>query len=80
MAQWLGLRASTAEGKGLIPGRGTKILQAAWHGQNKTKRIILKTNKQKTKSWFFERINNIYKSGQAHQEEKGEDPDKQNEK
>ena len=28
--QWLGLHASTAGGKGLIPGRGTKIPHAAW--------------------------------------------------
>ena len=28
--QWLGLCALAAEGLGLIPGRGTKILQAAW--------------------------------------------------
>ena len=33
--QWLGLHASTAGGKGLIPGRGTKISQATWHGQKK---------------------------------------------
>ena len=33
--QWLGLYASTAEGKGLIPGQRTKIPQAAWHGQKK---------------------------------------------
>ena len=31
--QRLGLLAFTAEGAGLIPGRGTKIPQAAWHGQ-----------------------------------------------
>ena len=28
--QWLELCTSTAGGTGLIPGRGTKILQAAW--------------------------------------------------
>ena len=28
MVQWLGLHASTAGSPGLIPGRGTKILQA----------------------------------------------------
>ena len=33
--QWLGLWASTAGGLGLIPGQGTKIPQAAWHGQKK---------------------------------------------
>ena len=36
MVQWLGCHALTAEGPGSIPGRGTKIPQAAWHGQ-KTK-------------------------------------------
>ena len=29
LVQWLGLRASTAEGRGLIPGQGTRILQVA---------------------------------------------------
>ena len=33
--QWLGLRASTSGGTGLIPGRGTKIPQAARLGQKK---------------------------------------------
>ena len=32
--QWLGLCAFTAEGLGSIPGRGTKIPQAARRGQN----------------------------------------------
>ena len=31
--QWLGLRAFTAKGTGSIPGWGTKIPHAAWHGQ-----------------------------------------------
>ena len=31
--QWLGLRTSTAGGQDSIPGRETKILQAAGHGQ-----------------------------------------------
>ena len=31
--QWLGLHTLTAEGPGSIPGRGTKIPQAAWRGQ-----------------------------------------------
>ena len=33
--QWLGLRASTAGGTGLIPGRGTKFPHAAWHSLKK---------------------------------------------
>ena len=36
--QWLGLDTFTAESVGSIPGRGTKILQAAWHGQKKKKK------------------------------------------
>ena len=31
--QWLRHRASTAGDMVLIPGRGTKILHATWHGQ-----------------------------------------------
>ena len=34
--QWLGLHASTAGGTGSIPGWGTKVPHAAWHGQKKT--------------------------------------------
>ena len=36
--QWLGLQASTAGDMGSIPGQGTRIPHAAWHGpkQNKT--------------------------------------------
>ena len=32
--QWLGYGTFTAEGPGSVPGWGTEILQAAWHGQN----------------------------------------------
>ena len=35
MAQWLGLRDFTARGTGSIPGQGTNISQAAWHGKPK---------------------------------------------
>ena len=38
MVQWLGLGPFTAR-QGSIPGQGTKVLQAAWHGQKKKKRI-----------------------------------------
>ena len=31
--QWLGLHAFPAEGLDIIPGWGTKILQAAWHSK-----------------------------------------------
>ena len=35
VVQWLGICASTAGGPGLIPGQGTKILQAAQCGPKK---------------------------------------------
>ena len=35
MVQWLGLHASTAGDRGLIPGRGTKISHATQRGQRK---------------------------------------------
>ena len=37
--QWLGLRAYTAEGTGLIPGWGTEILQAMQHAQKRKKEM-----------------------------------------
>ena len=40
--QWLGLHASSAGGIGSIPGRGSKILHAAWFGQKKKKKDLLK--------------------------------------
>ena len=39
--QRLGLRTSTAGDLGSIPGRGAKILQAAWHGQKKNHLAML---------------------------------------
>ena len=39
VVEWLGLRTFTAEGLGSIPGRGTKISQAASCGQKKKKGI-----------------------------------------
>ena len=38
VVQWLGLCAFTAEGQGSVPGQGTKIPQAKWHGQKKKKK------------------------------------------
>ena len=38
MVQWLGPHAFTAEGKGLIPGWGTKIPKANNSNQKKTSR------------------------------------------
>ena len=35
--QWLGLHAFTAKGPGSIPGKETKIPQAAWSCQKKKK-------------------------------------------
>ena len=36
--QWLGLHAFIAKDQGLIPGQGTKILQAMQRGQKKKKK------------------------------------------
>ena len=33
MVPWLTLRASSARGADSLPGWGTKILHAMWHGQ-----------------------------------------------
>ena len=38
VVQWLGLWAFTAKAMGSIPGRGTKIPEAAWCGQKKKKK------------------------------------------
>ena len=35
--QWLRLHTSSAGGVGSIPGRGTKVPNATWHGQKKKK-------------------------------------------
>ena len=39
---WLRFHASNAGGKDSIPGQGTKIPQAVWHGQKKKKAEIKK--------------------------------------
>ena len=36
--QWLELCAFTAEGLGSVPGWGTEIPQAMWHGQRRNSR------------------------------------------
>ena len=36
MVQWLGLGVLTAGAPDSIPGQGTKIPQAMWHGQTTT--------------------------------------------
>ena len=38
VVKWLGLLAFTAEDMGSIPGRGTKIPQAAWYGQERKRK------------------------------------------
>ena len=38
VVQWLRLDASTAGGRGSIPGQGTNIPHALGHGQKKTKK------------------------------------------
>ena len=43
MVQWVGLGAFTAR-TSLIPGWGTKIPQAMWHGQKKKKKYQGKQN------------------------------------
>ena len=45
--QWLGLHAFTAEGSGSVPGWGTKIPQAVWHGQKKFIGALFKKKKFK---------------------------------
>ena len=45
MVQWLGVYLSTTGGTSLIPGQGTKILNAAGNGKKKKKKIKLKTGK-----------------------------------
>jgi len=40
VVQWLGHHYSIAGSMVLIPGRGTKILQAVWCGQNKTNKKL----------------------------------------
>ena len=51
MVQWLRLHASTAGGRGSIPGRGTKIPHAVRHSQkikeNKTKQNLGKVTYSK---------------------------------
>ena len=47
--KWLGLHYFTAEAPGSVPGWETKIPQAMWHGQNKTKQIH-KTGNEQVKS------------------------------
>ena len=44
--QWLGLCASTVGGAGSIPGQGTKIPHATWHGQ-KINRSLKKKERER---------------------------------
>ena len=45
VVQSLRLRASTAGGTGSIPGRGTKVLHAAWHNQKKKRKDFVSPKK-----------------------------------
>ena len=49
MVQWLGLRALTAVGLGLIPAQGTKILQAMQCGDQKKKKKPMEFSKSSSK-------------------------------
>ena len=40
MVPWFGLHAFTAKGEGSVPGGGTMIFQAVWHGQKKKKKEL----------------------------------------
>ena len=42
MVQWLTLHASSARGADSLPGWGTKILHAMWHGQENILKIKFK--------------------------------------
>ena len=46
---WLGLSTFTAMGTGLVPGWGTKILQASWYSQHRNK--FFKKLKKKKKDY-----------------------------
>ena len=51
-SQWLGLHASTTGGTSLIPGWGTKILQATWCDQTK-KRVFTECGLREVFSAFY---------------------------
>ena len=42
--QWLGLDTFTAKDSDLIPGQGTKLLQATWYGQILKKKKLMYLN------------------------------------
>lgn len=44
--QWLSLQAANVRGAGSIPGRGSKILHAAWCGAKKINNKIIKKIKE----------------------------------
>ena len=60
--QWLGVYVTTAGSLGLIPGQGTKILQAPQHSLKK-KKIA---NKNEFRNRFFQSLQKITHSGQHH--------------
>ena len=56
VVQWLRFHSSTAGGTGLIPGPGTKIPHATWHGQ---KIIIIIFKKQAFIEWMDRWLHNL---------------------
>ena len=58
MVQWLGLRASTAGGVGLISDQGTKIPHAMQRGQKKKKLTVNITLTDKKTEFFPLKIRN----------------------
>ena len=59
VVQWLGLHVLTAKGQGSIPGRETKIPQAARHGPQK--------KKKQDENYLLGHLRNMYKRGKAWQ-------------
>ena len=50
---WLWLCASTAVGMGSVPGRGTKIRHASWHGPEMKNCIKMSLDKLSISPYFF---------------------------
>ena len=53
--QWLRLRTSTAGGKSLIPGQGTKIPHVMWCSQKRIEISLLREKRENilSQSWLF---------------------------
>ena len=61
MVQWLRLSTSNAGGMGSIPGQGTKIRHAVWHGhkEKKKKKTLKKVLLEKLGSYDQVIINSM---------------------